>query len=504
MVTETLEAPYSHYLFDAQLSQKIDQRTIEEMHIDSFSLMEIAGSSAAKHLLEHHPNLSHGVYLCGKGNNAGDALVIARYLLQHNIQSTVIFVSGTDDLSDDTDKNLTLLKNFDTDNQLTVIEDWDSFNTSDFDFIVDGLLGTGLNSDVRGDYAKAVNWANEQHAPAFSMDIPTGLHADSGHVMGCAIEADHTFAFGGRKLGFYLGDGPELTGQISYCELPFPNQYKKECLTYLLDEWISMESPAPGQHKYDSGVLYIIAGSEGLTGAAIMAAQSTWAEGLGAVILICPRGVLSIYEQTLPSIIKKPVGAHENLFFRKEHVDEALAIVNEKEGNVLLGPGLGRDDSTVTFTHQFLAQNTADAIVDADGLWALAQQSEWDKPEQSNWVLTPHPGELQTLTGTTIDTDTQRLNLVRNFAQNAAVTIFSKGMPGILGTPSGKCYLTNYNTRYFARAGTGDVLAGKIGAFTALGFAADQSCAMALLRGKQKLDHFLEHNNGLPEPTDFI
>jgi len=350
MVTETLTAPNSHYLLSAGLSQKIDRRTIDEMDIDGFSLMEVAGSSAAKHLLKHYPNLGHGVYLCGKGNNAGDALVVARYLLQHNIQATVVFVSGTDDLSDDNDKNLSLLKNFVANNQLTILQSWDDFEPpTNFDFLVDGLLGTGLNSDVRSDYAKAVDWTNKQDVPVFSMDIPTGLHADSGQVMGTVIKAEQTFAFGGRKLGFYLGNGPQKTGQVSYCELPFPNQYKKECSTFLLDqEWVSIKSAKPGRHKYESGVLYIIAGSEGLTGAAIMAAQSAWAEGLGAVILICPRGILSIYEQTLPSIIKKPVGTHKDLFFKKEHVDQVLTIVNEKEGNVLLGPGLGRNDSTVT------------------------------------------------------------------------------------------------------------------------------------------------------------
>ena len=368
MMKETLDAPYSHYLLDANLSQNIDRRTINEMGIDGFTLMEVAGSSAAKHLLKHSPNLSHGVYLCGKGNNAGDALVAGRYLLQHDIKATIVFVSGVDDLSDDTDKNLALLKSFDTHKHLNIHESWDSFTpTDDFDFMVDGLLGTGLSSDVHGDYAKAVQWANQQDTSVFAMDIPTGLHADSGQLMGCAIKANHTFAFGGRKLGFHIGDGPNLTGQISYCELPFPNHYKNACSTFLMDEqWISIKAPKPGKHKYDSGVLYIIAGSEGLTGAAIMAARSAWAEDLGAVILICPRGLLSIYEQTLPSIIKKPVGTRNDLFFAEKHAENVLKIVKEKKGKVLFGPGLGRKETTVTFAHQFLSQNTTDTVIDAE------------------------------------------------------------------------------------------------------------------------------------------
>ncbi|MDZ7683054.1 MAG: NAD(P)H-hydrate dehydratase [Fodinibius sp.] len=506
MVTSSLSVPYDYHLLDAELSQEIDRRTIDTMGIDGFTLMEIAGESAAKNIMSAYSDFNHGVYLCGKGNNGGDALVVARYLLQHDIRATVVFLSGSKDLSPDALKNLELLQQFDTNNQLTVINSWDDFEPStDFDFIVDGMLGTGLDSDLRGNYPKAVTWSNRQSSPIIAVDIPTGLHADSGLIMGQAIQADQTFAFGGHKQGFYLNSGPHLTGEITYCELPFPNQYKDNCQTFLLDDsWVPLSDPSPGQHKYDSGVLYIIAGSEGLTGAAMMAAESAWAEGLGAVILICPKGTLPIYEQRLPSIIKKPVGSRDDYFFTDQHTAEVQDIIQQKEGNVLLGPGLGRDKLTVSFVNAFLSQNNRDTIIDADGLWALSQLSSWQKPKDVHWILTPHPGELQRLTETSVSDDAERLAIIRRFTKEHQITLLSKGMPGIIGTPKGHCYLTNYNTRYFARAGSGDVLAGKVSAFTALGYSPSRSCAMGLLRGKQKLDHFLTHHQGLPEPTDFI
>lgn len=506
MVTETLEAPYSHYLLDADLSQEIDRRTIEEMGIDGFTLMEIAGSSAANIILEKD-DISHGIYLCGKGNNAGDALVVARYLLQHDVEATLIFLSGIDDLSPDTQKNLRLLKKFNPGNKLTIYENWTAFKVpKKYDFIVDGMLGTGLTSDVRNSYADAVVWANKQSQPIFAMDIPTGLHSDSGKKMGSAIHADITFTFGGRKQGFYLGDGPEFAGSIHYCELPFPNKFKKNCATFLLDEsWLSPQTPTPGEHKYNSGVLYIIAGSEGLTGAAIMSAKSAWAEGLGAVILICPQGLLTIYEQTLPSIIKKPVGKREDYHFKKEHSDQVQKILSEKKGAVLLGPGIGRKDTTVKFVEKILSSNNYPTIIDADGLWCLAQLDHWPKPDQSEWILTPHPGELSRLVNReNISSQKQRLSTVRKYAHQKNVTLLSKGMPGIVGTPSGKCYLTNYNTRYFARAGTGDVLAGKISANLALQNNPDRSCCLGLLNGKLKLNDYLKDYPQLPEPKDFI
>lgn len=504
MVKSSLRAPHNYYLFDADLSRRVDERTMKEMEINSFTLMEIAGSSAAKKMLRDY-DLSHGLYFCGKGNNGGDALVIARYLLQHDIKATVFFLSGTD-LSPDAQKNFRLLQQFDTQNNLRFFESWQNFNPpSDFDFIVDGMLGTGLTSDLRGDYTDAVEWINGQKQPVFAVDIPTGLHADTGQIMRSALKASRTFSFGSQKLGFYLNEGPSLTGEVDYCELPFPNKYKESCSTYLLDEsWIPVESPALGKHKYDSGVLYLIAGSEGLTGAAIMAAQSAWAEGLGAVVVICPRGILSVFEHQLTPIIKKPVGSHDDYYFKEDHADEVLSIISEKKGTILFGPGLGRNGTTIEFSKQVLFKNTADTVIDADGLWCLSQMDKWIKPEQSNWILTPHPGELKSLTTVDVSSDDQRLKTVRNFAQEQNVTIMAKGMPGIIGTPDGSCYLTNYNTQYFARAGSGDVLAGKIGAFLALGNAPDRSSALGLLRGKQKLNTYLDHNKGLPEPKDFI
>ncbi len=501
-----LNAPYSHCLLDSRLSREIDEKTISDIGIDGFTLMEIAGSSAAKILLSQEADLKHGIYLCGKGNNAGDALVVARYLIQNGISATVIFLSGTENLSTSARKNLQLLKAFSGDKQLVIHAGWHEFSElKDFNFIVDGMLGTGLDSDVRKDYAAAVKWANNQSMPKFSMDIPTGLHSDTGKKMGIAVAADRTFAFGGYKLGYYLGDGPGITGKIHYCELPFPNSFKKQCTNYLIDSsWARKATYKSGRHKYEKGVLYIIAGSEGLTGAGMMAAQSAWAEGLGAVILICPHGILSPFEQNLPSIIKNPVGSRTDYFFKEEHRESVLNIVNEKSGSVLIGPGLGRDPETVKFVHSFLEKNTSDIVIDADALWCLSQNKDWSKPQDVNWVLTPHPGELSRFIDTSIHDDHIRLEAVKKLSRKKNITLLSKGMPAIVGTVDGKSYITAYDTRPFGRAGSGDVLAGKVAAFEALGSTPHESCILGLLKGKEKLDKYTLHNENLPEPLDLI
>lgn len=504
-MVDPLNAPVSHYLLDSNLSREIDAKTIDEIDIDGFTLMEIAGSSAAKILLSEYNTLSRGVYVCGKGNNAGDALVTARYLIQHEISAEIIFLGGTDNLSADAEKNLNLLKKFAPADKLSVYTGVTKLDDlSDFDFVVDGMLGTGLDSDVRKDYATAVEWINNVSAPVFSMDIPTGLHSDNGRIMGTAVQAAITFAFGGHKTGYYFNDGPELTGKVHYIELPFPNSFKERADNYLIDRsWISSAEQKSGRHKYEKGVLYIIAGSEGLTGAGIMAAISAWAEGLGAVILICPLGILPAFEQHLPSIIKKPVGNRNDYFFRKDHIESVLDTVEEKDGAVLIGPGLGRDKDTVQFVNTFAEKNTSDLILDADALWALSQQ-KWSKPEKTDWIITPHPGELSKLVEGDTSDDFNRLTAVKRLSREKKITVLSKGMPAIVGTSGGHCYITSYNTLPFARAGSGDVLAGKVAAYRALGNNSAKSCVLGLLNGKEKLDEHFRHNEKPPEPLDFI
>jgi NAD(P)H-hydrate epimerase len=502
-----MNIPAAFTIATAEESQHIDAETVNSFGIDGFTLMELAGTQAAKKILNRLQPGSAGIFLCGKGNNGGDALVVARYLAQHGLGVTLVFVGGTDDLSSAAQKNLDLLHSIaknDAAATISFITAWDGFDSSVRpDFIVDGMLGTGLDSELRNDFVKAVKWANESQCPIFAMDIPTGLHADTGQVMGDAVKADRTFAFGLLKQGFYLGAGKKRTGQINFCELPFPNYLVQQSSTYLIDDsWLPDQSSELAPHKYEAGVIHIIAGSEGLTGAAILAARSAWAAGVGAVILVCPRGILPVFENNLPQIIKKPVGSRDDMHFKEDHLEKVNAIINEKGGPVLLGPGMGRAKTTVKFVSAFLTDTKRDMIIDADGLWALAQQKSWDHSGDGSWILTPHPGELANLLEANNMDDFQRLNKVKKIARNKNVTLLSKGFPIIIGTPVGNTYLSAYDTRRFSRAGFGDVLAGKVAAFKSMGCNAMTSSVRALLDGQDKASNL--NKNRTMEPLDLI
>lgn len=501
-----LDIPASFSICTAQECRDLDAYTIDNFGISGFTLMEIAGAKSAQHILKEIPYRARALVLCGKGNNAGDALVIARHLFRNGISSIIVFLMGTENLSPSTQRNFELLNQFNEiyqrekeSSSIHFIDSWDKdlIDQQSFDFIIDGMLGTGISSEIRGDFRKAIEWANQSGLPIYAMDIPTGLHTDSGEELGIAIHACKTFTFGMLKTGFYFNEGPKVSGDVVYVDLGFPHLRQNSSKNYLIDEsWINIqETPQHTvRHKYEAGVLYIIAGSEGLTGAAMLAAKSAWAEGLGAVIMIMPRGLTEIFETNLIQQVKHPVGQRDDYWFKPEHVTDIKNFIGMRKGTILLGPGLGRHQETITFVHNLLDHQPGNIVIDADGLWCLAQLNEWPDHSLADWILTPHPGELKTLTGKEVDNPYIRMTIAREFSLKEGITTISKGMPSIVSNSFGQCFITNYDTTIFARSGFGDVLAGKTAAKRALDYSTSLSSIMALIDGKKKYDNFVSTN----------
>jgi NAD(P)H-hydrate epimerase len=498
----SLEQPDNRFLWltTREQSRTLDQSTIEEFGIDSITLMEIAGKQAADFIHGTIGNRASGVYLCGKGNNAGDALVAARYLSEtagHAI--SLLFVAGTDDFSDDAQRNYDLLKKLaDNGSDITFLTDVNSADIEwhSFDYAVDGMIGTGLSSDLREPMADLVDELNVYDLPVFSMDIPTGLNCNTGDILGTCVEADHTITFGTNKIGFYLGDGPTVTGSIKLAELPFPN-YLREHAAILVNKSLREEfdeQKNTATHKYARGTVHIVAGSEGMTGAAIMAAKSAWGAGAGAVILYAPKGLLPIYEQVLPEIIKIPVGNSDDVHFTNRHAAQILEKIYEKEGVLLIGPGLGLASSTEKCVLKLLKTVEQPIILDADGLSAWKECGNLDK---SNWLLTPHPGELEKYLNIPICSDADRLSSIKAFTKKESCRLLSKGYPTMLSTHDGDTFITGYDTRMFARAGFGDVLAGTIAGKMAVSKQFNRSITDALVSNLEKAESVNE-----PQPSD--
>lgn len=480
----SLERPDNRFLrlTTSEQSRELDRSTIEEFGIDSITLMEIAGKRAGEIIAGETNRRASGVFVCGKGNNAGDALVAARYLVDQSGHSvTLILTADPDEFSEDASRNFRLLQTLKENGaDITIQHQVDDINWQPFDYAVDGLIGTGLTSELRSPMDKLVDAINASGLPVYAMDIPTGLSCDTGDILGTCVRADHTITFGTNKVGFYIGNGPDVTGSVTMAELPFPDYLRNHSAT-LIDYQLAEEFDPLSRiasHKYEKGTVHIVAGSEGMTGAAIMASKSAWNAGAGAVILYAPKGLLPVYEQALPEIIKVPVGVAEDVHFTNKHILSISEKISEKPGVTLIGPGLGLAGTTRKCVEKLLETVDQPVILDADGLSVWQDCADFDT---SNWTLTPHPGELHKHLGIESSSDAERIDRVRQFASENGVRVLSKGHPTFLATPDGNTFITGYDTRLFARAGFGDVLAGTIAGKLAVSHKTDQSITDALL-----------------------
>jgi hydroxyethylthiazole kinase-like uncharacterized protein yjeF len=505
--------PFSRRAFTAERIRSLDQFTIEKLGIPGYTLMEIAGRTMFEQMRSRLAQEDDILVFAGKGNNGGDALVVARYLLRMGHPIDLYLMASPDQFSEDAAHNFEVLKKS-ADHCLGSLQIINEDGKPDLNklpstasHIIDGLLGTGLNSDLRGHYAEVADWINTTSATIHAVDIPTGLHPDNGHILGTAVKADHTYTFGANKIGFYVNLGPDYAGSVQVVELPFPPDELQQPEALILEGNEDLPKPSSlATHKYETGVVWIIAGSHGLTGAARMAAQSAWAHGAGAVFLISPAGISSAYDD-LSQIIKQPVGENSDRHFKPDHLEAIRNKIIQRPGTVLLGPGLGRHSETVQFVYELLQTFEDDLLIDADALWALSQQSI-SKPDKANWLLTPHPGELRTLAQSMgkqnsehLTDDVQRLAYLRELFEQQRLQVLSKGKPTMAVLSHKPAIITHYETLLFSRAGFGDVLSGAIAAHWSHSESLQNAIIRALLSGYQQADR-IQQKGKQPEPLD--
>jgi len=491
-------------LYTSEQTRQLDDRTISEFGIDGFTLMELAASGAANKISDLHEKGSVGLYLCGKGNNAGDAIAVARYLANqadHKIYLLLLF--GDDSLSENTQKNLRLLmKCKEGGADIIRLNSADESLPEEINYIVDGMFGTGLKGKLSPPVSNMVNRTNSNNFPVYSMDLPTGLNADTGLTHETAIRATKTFTFGTNKIGFYLNQADHFTGTVELIPLPFPNHLFENETARLISGEQSHTLPhvkRNAKHKYDGGVVHIIAGSEGLTGAAILAAKSAWKQGAGAVLLYSPHSLLPVYDLNLTTIIKISLGDDSDHFFKEKHGDMILKNLKEKPGTLLIGPGIGKHVETGKLVRKILDEHKGYTVIDADGLSFFNEFKTLDQSKRSRWILTPHIGEAKSSLGGNFSDDSERVDWARSFADKYDVTLLLKGDPLFVARPNNPPYISGYKTDMFNRAGFGDILAGSIA--TKLSITKDPQAAVigSLLNGYHTYKNFKSTKPFSPE-----
>jgi ADP-dependent NAD(P)H-hydrate dehydratase / NAD(P)H-hydrate epimerase len=467
-----------------QVMQLMDRRAIGEFGIAGLTLMENAGTSCVHAILETFGpgEGQRALIVAGKGNNGGDGFVIARLLRDRGWEARVLLIACADAVTGDAAANLALLET----GAVTFAPEGPSGHGELFagaTLIVDALLGTGVKSEVAGAYAEAIAMINEAEVPVFAVDIPSGVDAADGRVLGQAVRADLTVSFALPKLGNILYPGAALCGRLVVADIGMPKAVVDEaegCEFVDLSFAKQLFRPRSAvAHKGSSGHCLIVAGSTGKSGAASMAAHSAVRAGSGLVTLALPAGLNDILEVKSTEAMTVPVGPQGAGFLRAGALPVLLQAARGKDV-VALGPGLGTAASTVYLVHSLVSSLTGPLVLDADAINAVAAAPELLSTRRGRvTLLTPHPGEMARLAGSTIaQVEADRIGCARDFAQRHQVYLILKGARSIIAAPDGRIAVNGSGNPGMASGGMGDVLTGVVASLVGQGYDPFAACQL--------------------------
>ncbi len=490
------------YLVSAAQMRELDRLTIEKYGTPGHILMERAGSGATQVLLnffEERPQ--RVVVVAGKGNNGGDGFVMARLLKKQGIACEVLLAAKKQEVSGDARRNLQAflrlkgrVEEIVSAEQLSAAEQ----RLGQCDVIVDALLGTGLNTAVRGLQAALIACMNARGVPIVSVDMPSGLPADSGQPVGCAIEATLTVTFGYPKLGQVLSPGTAHVGQLACVPIGIDPQALTEVapqLHVLTRGEVGQQLPArpPESHKGDFGHLLVLAGARGKSGAAVLSASAALRTGTGLVTLAGPQGLIPIFSSVLLEAMTapQPERADGSLKLNARLLSQSL----HGKSAVAFGPGIGVSGETQRITRWLLKNSPVPLLIDADGLNCVASRVDMLKTAKVPVVLTPHPGEMSRLAAlSTPDIQARRLEVARQFAMQYGCYLVLKGARSVIAAPDGRAWINPTGNPGMASGGMGDVLAGIIGGLLAQGYRPDEACYLGVFLHGAAADLFADQH----------
>ena len=487
------------HIVTASEMQQMDRETIETFGLPGRVLMENAGRGVIDVLVRTFPaiqssgrNQSIGI-IAGRGNNGGDGFVIARYLSSMGASVNVYLFSERAAVKGDAAANLELLDAL----KIPVFEIMDPVSLSQrhpamrhHRIWVDALLGTGLNAEVKGLFRQIIEFLNSLNRPVISVDIPSGLNADTGMICGACIQAHTTVTFGFPKIGHILFPGAGVTGRLETIDIGIPPHIVRGVRPrhHLLRPGAISRSflqRAPTSHKGTAGHVLVVAGSTGRAGAAALCGLGALRSGAGLVTLAIPKSLNAIIQSQIPEIMTAPMDG------RKEGIwDDSLCngIREQLQGKkcLAIGPGMGDPIETRKLVIEILRDVSIPVVLDADGLNCISGQLELLKRLRAPAILTPHPGEMSRLTGESVaDIQADRIGTARRFSQAHHVYLVLKGARTIIAQPDGTVYINLAANPGMAAGGMGDVLTGIIAGLLAQGLGPEAaSHAGVYLHGK--------------------
>ena len=476
-------------ILTAAQMREADRFTIEDIGIPSLVLMENAGRQVVAAIEAAYEEQLAGrvAVLCGRGNNGGDGFVVARTLLQRGVDTAVFVIGSLGDVRGDARTNLDILGRL----GLTVVEIGDEQSwelhfseISQCTLIVDAILGTGLKAAVNGMLETVFADVNASDIPIVAVDLPSGLSADTPHLIGDCVSAAMTVTLAAPKLPLVLPPGETHAGDVVIADIGVPYEVVEGLegpyVDLLTPEQLRVliEPRAAESHKGDFGRVTVIAGSIGKTGAAMLSGMAALRSGAGLVTVATPASCLPVVASMAPELMTEPLLDFDGCVAAAA-VDRVMELAHDV---IACGPGLGRTREASAFVRALVDRATVPLVLDADALTLLAEEpGGLLGRDDRDVIITPHPGEMARLAGMTIDeVQANRLQVASDFATTHHVYVVLKGHRTVIATPTGRVFINPTGNPGMATAGTGDVLTGMVAAWLAQLLDAEAACRLAV------------------------
>jgi hydroxyethylthiazole kinase-like uncharacterized protein yjeF len=462
--------------------RNMDQQAIEDYGITQEILMENAGQASYFTILKEAgvKNKSFVIF-CGAGNNGGDGLVVARKIYSSGGRVTVFILGDRSQFKGAAKQNLDIVNRL----QIEVLDLQDVSSAKDAvqraDAIVDAIFGTGLDREVKGKYKDVIDMINTSQKTVFSIDIPSGIHGDTGQIMGTAVKANYTTTFGLPKAGNLLYPGFEYGGKLYITHISFPPAIQdSEQLKISTNDPETIPTRRKDTHKGNYGKALFIAGSSNYLGAPYFAAQSFLKAGGGLSFLATPGNVSAFIGNKGSEIIFLPQKSTKSGSISLENKQQLLQF-SENVDFVAIGPGLSLDKETHTLVRELTAEIKKPLLIDGDGISAVANNLECVKKRKAPTVLTPHVGEMARIAKQTTENILKnKIDVLQSTAKELNATIVLKGAHSLIGYPDKRVFINLSGNPGMATAGSGDVLTGTIVAMFGLGFPVNDAVRMGV------------------------
>lgn len=460
----------------AQMRQ-IDTDAINVYGIPEIALMENAGRETANEAIKLCNGSTKKTFciIAGCGNNGGDGFVTARHLLNAQAKVKIFIVGNTEHFTPSAKINYNILMNMQAEiYQITTERDWNRLQIAltFSDCIIDALLGTGIHGELRENMQKCISILNSSNRPILSVDIPSGVNADTGAINPIAVKATITLTFGLPKIGLIMYPGCNYTGKIIVNSIGLPysllrqTTIKQEAIDYDFVKNHLQKRPRDA-YKGSCGKVLTVAGSLGLTGAGVLSSTAVLRIGAGISTLASAESLYDIFATKLTEVMTRPLPEIKPGILG----DSALAVLTELANDydtVLIGPGLGRNDMTCKMVRDFATSINKPLVIDADAIFAFSQAPDELKNVKQTPILTPHFGEMATLLHISIDDLKQNLwEITRKAAEYFNAIFVLKSEKTLIAYPDGNIFVTTVGNAGMATAGSGDVLAGTIAGLVA-------------------------------------